>query len=183
MFKDSFKSIPVLETERLILKQFTIDDIPEYRLHFENLNVQKYLGGLSLLRDNERDAKNWLRNINDRLLKLKLVFTWHITDKQNKSIGRIDLGGFQNKKAAEISYYIWEENWGRGYAPEAVKRVVEFGLKNLELARIQAVIHVENTGSQKTIEKAGFIKEGMLKNFPLGKSISDVFMYSVTSSS
>jgi len=41
---------------------------------------------------------NWLRNINNRLLKKKLVFTWLITKKENskESVGKIDLGGFQN---------------------------------------------------------------------------------------
>ncbi len=149
-----------------------------YRREFSNTNVQKYLGGVVIL-ESEKDENNWLYNINKRLLEQKKVFTWNITLKEqsNISVGRIDLGGFQNKKAADISYYIWEKYWGKGYAPEAIMRVTDFGFAELELARIQAIIDLRNSSSIMAIEKAGFRKEGVLKSYPIGKSIEDVYMY------
>ncbi|MDD5936888.1 MAG: hypothetical protein PUC65_15230 [Clostridiales bacterium] len=60
--------------------------------------MQRYLGGGVPVFDQEPHIKNWLRNVNERLLKRKLVFTWCIRDKKtSKVIGRIDLGGFVKK--------------------------------------------------------------------------------------
>ena len=179
MSSTAFTSIPLIKTSRLTLRAFSIQDIPAYRKEFEKESVQKYLGGVLILKDDAKDAQNWLRNINDRLLKQKLVFTWLITQKNNpsESIGRIDLGGFTNKKVAEVSYYIWEKYWGNGFAVEALNSVVEFGINELKLERIQSVLDRSNTASEKVLQKAGFEKEGMLKKYPLGKSIADVYMF------
>ena len=179
MPSNPFANIPVIETERLTLRAFSLDDIPTYRKEFEKEAVQKYLGGVLILKDDTKDAQNWLRNINDRLLKQKLVFTWLITRKDNlsESVGRLDLGGFTNKKVGEVSYYIWEKYWGMGYAVEALSSVVAFGFKDLKLERIQAVVDVRNIASEKVLQKAGFEKEGLLRKYPLGKGIADVTMF------
>ena len=175
----AFTQIPVIETERLTLRAFSINDIPIYRKEFEKEAVQRYLGGVLVLKDDIKDAQNWLRNINERLLRQKLVFTWLIVKKDDlsASIGRIDLGGFTNKKVAEVSYYIWEKYWGYGFAVEALSSVVEFGFNDLNLERIQAVVDVRNKASERVLEKAGFEKEGMLRKYPLGKSVADVYMF------
>jgi ribosomal-protein-alanine N-acetyltransferase len=179
MSATTFKNIPVIETERLTLRAFSLDDIPAYRKEFEKEAVQRYLGGVLIVKDDTKSAQNWLRNINDRLLKQKLVFTWLITQKEDvsESIGRIDLGGFTNKKVGEVSYYIWEKYWGHGFAGEALRRVVEFGFNDLKLERIQAIVDVRNTASEKVLVKAGFEKEGMLRKYPLGRGIADVYMF------
>ncbi len=175
----TFTEIPVIEAERIILRAFSIEDIPAYRKEFEKEAVQRYLGGVLILKDDFKDAQNWLRNINDRLLKKKIVFTWLIArkDKIAEGIGRIDLGGFTNNKVGEVSYYIWEKYWGVGFAVEALNSVVEFGFNDLNLERIQAVVDIRNHASEKVLIKAGFKKEGLLRKFPLGKSITDVYMF------
>lgn len=181
MSSATLTEIPILQTERLTLRAFSLEDIPAYRKEFSKATVQKYLGGVLILKDDLKDAQNWLRNINDRLVKKGVVFTWLITRKDNasESVGRIDLGGFSNKKAAEVAYYIWENNWGKGYAAEALQRVVQFGFNNLALERIQAIVDVRNTASERVLVKAGFEKEGMLRKYPLGKSIADVYMFAI----
>ena len=181
MNSDVFSKIPRLLSPRLILRNFEKKDIIEYIYEFKNENVQKYLGGVQILANEEKHINNWLQNINEKLLMRKLVFTWHITKRENTniSVGRIDLGGFQNKKVAEIAYYLWEKHWGNGYAKEAIDTVVNFGFEKLELLRIQAIIDNDNIRSKNVIEKAGFKKEGILRNYPIGKSISDASMYSI----
>jgi ribosomal-protein-alanine N-acetyltransferase len=179
MSSTAFTRIPIIKTERLILRAFSLDDIPSYRKEFEKEAVQKYLGGVLMLKDDIKDAQNWLRNINDRLLKKKLVLTWlmALNDNVTESVGRIDLGGFSNQKVGEVSYYIWEKYWGNGYAVEALSSVVEFGFSALNLARIQAIVDIRNTASEKVLVKAGFEKEGLLRKYPIGKSVADVYMF------
>lgn len=56
--------------------------------------------------DKEPHITNWLNNINERLLEAKKVFTWCVEEKKSgEIIGIIDLGGFQKKTVAEISYH------------------------------------------------------------------------------
>ena len=100
-FNSYFESIPELETERLRLTAFTREDMDAYFDILRDPKVQKYLGGGVPVFDKEPHISNWLRNINDRLLKRRIVFTWCIRVKEsNQVVGRIDLGGFVKKTTA-----------------------------------------------------------------------------------
>ena len=159
-FNSYFESIPELETERLRLTAFTREDMDAYFDILRDPKVQKYLGGGVPVFDKEPHISNWLRNINDRLLKRRIVFTWCIRVKEsNQVVGRIDLGGFVKKTAAEISYHLSSDFWGREIATEAVDRVTRFGLDELGLARIQGLVRIENQASIRVLEKNGDIAD------------------------
>lgn len=123
-YEDYFKSIPVMETERFLLTAFLRDKMEEYFDILRDDEVQKYLGGAVPLFDKEPHITNWISNINDRLLKRKIVFTWCVIEKETgKVIGSIDLGGFEKKTVAEISYHFGRSSWGCGTATEVVGRL------------------------------------------------------------
>lgn len=81
----------------------------------------------------------------------------------------------------EVAYIIDIAQRGKGYATEAVQILVDFLFLTRQLERIQALIDVENTASQKVIEKAGFFREGELRNayWPRGEW-RNAYMYSIT---
>ena len=54
----AFTQIPVIETERLTLRAFSLNDIPVYRKEFEKEGVQRYLGGVLVLKDDIKEAQN-----------------------------------------------------------------------------------------------------------------------------
>lgn len=142
--------------------------------------VQRYLGGGVPLFDKEPNITNWLNNINDKLLKRKLVFTWCVKEKASgKVIGRIDLGGFIKKTMAEIAYHFAYDSWGKGAATEIVARVTDFGLKELGLRRIQGLVHIDNMASARVLEKNGYLQEGILRHYPFGREFHDVIMMSI----
>ena len=153
-FNSYFSSIPKMETERLIFTAFTREDMNAYFEILRDKDVQRYLGGGVPLFDKEPHISNWLNNINDKLLKRKLVFTWCIREKRsNQVIGRIDLGGFIKKQNAEISYHFAKAFWGGGLASEAVQIVTKFGMEELGLSRIQGMVMVDNQASVRVLEK------------------------------
>jgi Acetyltransferases, including N-acetylases of ribosomal proteins len=167
-FNSYFESIPELETERLRLTAFTREDMDAYFDILRDPKVQKYLGGGVPVFD---------KDINDRLLKRKIVFTWCIRDKEsNRVVGRIDLGGFVKKTTAEISYHLSSDFWGREIATEAVERVTRFGLDELGLARIQGLVRIENQASIRVLEKNGYLREGLLHHYPFGREFHDIVM-------
>ena len=82
-----------------------------------------------------------------------------IRDYTGKVVGRVNLHSIDvnQVKKAELGYRIGEKNQGKGYASEAVKLVVKQGFEKYGLIKIEAGTSTENIGSQKVIEKNGFI--------------------------
>ncbi len=179
-FKDYFDSIPHLETERFALGPFSREDMDDYFAILRDDRVQKYLGGGVPVFDREPNITCWLRNVNDRLLKRKLVFTWCVKEKCSGTlIGRIDLGGFVKKTMAEIAYHYAYDSWGKGAATEVATRVTTFGLEELGLRRIQGLVHVENKASARVLEKSGYQQEGILHHYPFGQEFHNVVMMAI----
>lgn len=176
-FNDYFASIPRLETERLILRAFTREDLDAYLRFIGDPRVQRYLGGGVPVFSGEPHSTNWLNNINERLLRSKTVFTWCVEDRvSGQVVGRVDLGGFVKRSMADIAYYFAPECWGRGYATEAVAEATRFGFDALRLHRIQATVMPENTASLRVLEKAGYVREGLMRKALMGREFHDTVL-------
>lgn len=67
------------------------------------------------------------------------------------------------RKSAEIGYFIGEPYWNKGITTRAVKLIVEYGFKNMDIVRIHTGIFEYNTASQRVLEKCGFKKEGIFE--------------------
>ncbi|VFQ85322.1 unnamed protein product [Cuscuta campestris] len=84
---------------------------------------------------------------------------------------------------AEIGYALASKYWGKGIGTKAVKMAAaSVFVEWPELERLQAVVDVENPGSQRVLEKAGFTREGVLRRYYLLKGKPrDAFMFSLVS--
>ncbi len=84
----------------------------------------------------------------------------------------------------EFGFNIASAFWNRGYGTEAVRAMVDLTLTLDGIARVQAVCHVENAASARVLEKAGLVREAVLRRyllFPnLGPEAQDVFLYART---
>ena len=79
---------------------------------------------------------------------------------------------------AEIGYEIAPDQWGRGYASEAVAAIVGFGIETLRVHRITAWLVADNVASARVLEKNGFQLEGRLRDKEMYKGrYWDVLMY------
>ncbi|MBN1903059.1 GNAT family N-acetyltransferase [Candidatus Sumerlaeota bacterium] len=101
-----------------------------------------------------------------RLYEQKDYIPFVICEKENDmAIGltafhRVDLVS----RAAVFSIRIaYEEVWGKGYGSEATRLMVEYGFEKLNLNRIQLHVFSGNTRGIRAYEKAGFVKEGLLR--------------------
>lgn len=72
--------------------------------------------------------------------------------------------GLDGVEAAKLGYAIAAEHWGRGYATEAVRAMLRFGLGTLRLHRISAAIGPENQPSIAVAKRAGLIYEGRIRH-------------------
>lgn len=85
-------------------------------------------------------------------------------------IGTCCLGDFnEGAMRSEIGYSILRNEWGKGYATEAVNEIVRFGFEVMGLNRIEATITPGNDASVRVLEKLNFTKEGLVRERDLIK--------------
>jgi RimJ/RimL family protein N-acetyltransferase len=63
---------------------------------------------------------------------------------------------------AEISYWLGEEHWGKGYATEAVQAMIDATFTWTEVPSIAAGVFLKNSASRIVLEKSGFQHEGLM---------------------
>lgn len=87
-------------------------------------------------------------------------------------------GGFANR-VYEIGITVAPEHRRRGYGAEAQNLLVAYLFATYPIARVQATTDVENLPEQRALERAGFAREGVLRQAQFrGGSWHDVVMYS-----
>jgi len=99
---------------------------------------------------------------------------------QTEAIGSIGLGLGKDvhRFTAEMGYWLAEPFWNRGIISAAIKIFADFSLEKFNLNRIYAEPYASNPASARVLEKAGFIREGIMKAqaYKDGK-ILDMYLY------
>jgi RimJ/RimL family protein N-acetyltransferase len=65
----------------------------------------------------------------------------------------------------EVAYHLARDVWGLGYATEAARACIDYGLGELGLSRVVALTEEENTASQRVLEKAGMKRLGPTERY------------------
>ncbi|XP_077228663.1 uncharacterized protein LOC143861663 [Tasmannia lanceolata] len=101
---------------------------------------------------------------------------------ENRPIGSIYVspGTEKDRCRGEIGYALSSMYWGRGITTSAVTMALASIFRDLpNLERIEGLVFAENKGSQRVLEKAGFTKEGLLRNyFTVKGKTRDIVIYS-----
>ncbi|WP_285767060.1 GNAT family protein [Peribacillus sp. SI8-4] len=173
------KGFPVIETQRLILREATKADAGDMFEYLSDIDVVKPMGLEPCQTVHEvLDEIEWYQSIRKEGTGIR----WGITMKDNGKV--IGSCGFLNMVPkhfrAEVGYELNQAHWGIGIAGEALKAVVMYGYRHFQLERIEALIEPGNFPSQKMVEKQGFRKEGLLRHYEYtcGK-FDDLLMYSL----
>ncbi|MEK5205461.1 MULTISPECIES: GNAT family protein [Psychrobacillus] len=174
-----YSDLPTLETEHLILRKVTKEDIEDMYLYGSDEEVSKYVTWNT--HETIADTKGFVEFVLNKY-ENKQVSPWGIEYKENgKFIGTIDFVWWQpNHKIAEIGYVISKDYWGKGLTTEVAKELVKFGFEEMDLVRVQARCDVENIASARVMEKAGMNFEGIIRKgiFVKGEH-RDLKMYSI----
>jgi ribosomal-protein-alanine N-acetyltransferase len=154
---------PLIETQRLILKELTLQDLDFIYGHFSNEDVCRYLFDnepLASIEEAQQIIDFYLDpRQNDRN-------RWCIVCKEtNKSIGTCGFHRWnKTDHIAEIGYDLQREFWGHGYMQEAMRAALEVGFCRMNLNRIEAYTSVENQRSIQMLKKLGFTAEGIVRD-------------------
>ena len=84
----------------------------------------------------------------------------------------------RESRRAEIGFGIARSAWGKGYIQEAASALIDYAINTMQLRRIEAEIDPENIASGKTLERLGFVQEGLLRQrWQINGVVSDSALY------
>lgn len=98
-------------------------------------------------------------------------------------IGRITLSSVARgvSQSANLGYFLAQAYNGRGYMTEAVRLMLDFAFREIGLHRVQAGTMLQNYGSQRVLEKAGFRREGLaLRYLKINGKWEDHYLFAIT---
>lgn len=173
------REFPIIETERLILREVTLEDAEDMFVYLSDPDVVRHMGlePYQSVKDIE-DEIRWYQSI----YKEGTGIRWGVTLRDSgRMIGScVFLNRVPKHHRAEAGFEISKAYWGKGMASEALKAVVPVGFQHYGLERIEALIEPENTPSQRLVERHGFVREGLLRHYEYtcGK-FDDLYMYSI----
>jgi [ribosomal protein S5]-alanine N-acetyltransferase len=159
----NFSPFPQLITERLLLRQLSLNDAEEIFALRSNEIVNKHLGRPKAQSIDE--AKNFINKINAGIESNQSVYWAICLQDQIKLIGTICLWNFSDEEnKAEIGYELLPQFHGKGIMQEAFLKVVEFGFQTLQLDRIEAWTTMQNENSIKILERNNFRRSPELES-------------------
>jgi RimJ/RimL family protein N-acetyltransferase len=148
----------LIATERLIIRDWTLDDVPGNLRLYGDPEVMKFLGGGGKVRETDEECRESL----EKFLELQRSRTggfgaWAFLEKGgDQPIGTILLKHLPpENKDVEIGWHLAREFWGRGYATEAATAIMRYGFEDLGLDTIFAVLFAENVRSRAVTERLG----------------------------
>lgn len=151
--------VPRLETERLILREWTPADAEDLYEYARDPDVGPHAGWKP--HEDVRES----RKIIDELFRSNE--TWALVEKES---GRIvgSIGLEQDKyrpeiRSREMGYSLGKAYWGRGYMTEAAKRLIHYAFEELKLEVLMIRTGDANLRSRRVIDKCGFTYEGTLR--------------------
>jgi ribosomal-protein-alanine N-acetyltransferase len=150
----------ILETSRLSLRELTEEDAPDVHRLNSNPNVMRYLGAEAILLSPE-EALSMLRSRIFPLYARYGMDRWAVMLREtNALIGLCGLRYLPRTNEYDLGYRFFENYWGKGYATECARAVLDYGRNQLPGARIVGKAFPENLASIRVLEKIGMQFEG-----------------------
>jgi ribosomal-protein-alanine N-acetyltransferase len=155
MINRNFTSFPVLTTERLTLRQLSIDDQQNIFALRSNKEINQYLNrepGKTM-----EDAIHFINTVNDNSKKGNSLY-WAISLTNTKTfVGTICLFNFFHEtNTCEIGYELMPPFQGKGIMKEAAAKVMDYAFNTLQCKKIEAFLHRDNQRSIQLLEKLLF---------------------------
>jgi ribosomal-protein-alanine N-acetyltransferase len=143
----------MLETERLLLRKFTLEDLDELIELRSDDEVIKYLGGRRL--QNPDAIARRLQFYIDCYSKFGFGMSAMIWKETNEMIGWSGLQPLDDTPEIEVGYGMIKRFWGKSIGYECATAWLSYGFEKASLERIVAVASPENTASWRIMEKCG----------------------------
>ena len=169
-----------LESERVILQEIEKKDWRDIHKYASQPIVCQYQPWGP---NTEKESKDFVEQIlGDGKTNPRSRFVFAVIQKIDGRMigsGELNLRDLSNQ-VGEIAYITNPDHWGKGFATEVAKILIEFGFNEFNLHRIYATCDPRNVGSIRVLEKIGMIKEGRIREDLLIKDgWRDSLLYSI----
>ena len=147
----------MLETSRLRLRRLRPSDTPALIALDSDEHVMRYIGSRGGTRE------QIATRVRERIARDGAAIGWWLVeDKADATFhGIAGLLKMPEGSDIELAYRFAQSAWGRGIATEAALALAEHAFTAAGLARVVAVTFPENAGSQRVLEKVGFVADGL----------------------
>jgi ribosomal-protein-alanine N-acetyltransferase len=154
--------LPTLTGEQIVLRWLQPRDIPALLSVFGDPEVIRYWG--TPLLHKEEEAAALLAECHQHF-DTRYSLQWGIARRSDDELlGTCSLYRPQfAHRRSEIGFALGRAHWGKGYAGEAIALAIEFAFGPLDFHRLEADVEPRNTASLRTLERAGFRREGLLR--------------------
>jgi ribosomal-protein-alanine N-acetyltransferase len=176
-----YSKFPVIELGNIKLRDLMLSDKHDYYEMMSDPEVVKFLSDEDVptsVSAAEDEIKFW-----GGLFYRKQSVFWAVADANtNQMIGTVGYNSWNiHNCRAEISYDLKRQYWRKGIMSKVVTNAIIFGFSQMGLNRIEARTMIGNDASQGLLNKIGFKKEGIQRNYRVIRNEPiDVCLYSIT---
>jgi ribosomal-protein-alanine N-acetyltransferase len=178
MINLNFEALPIIETDRLILRAVSENDVEDVFEIRSNPIIMRFIP--RPIAKTKNDALDIINLIKEGI-ETKSKINWAITQKgNNKLIGIIGYVNIhEHNSRAEIGYVLNENYHRKGITIEALHAVIQFGFNQFNFHSIEAVINPKNLPSCNLVIKYGFTKDGYFKDYTFSNNVyTDAYVFS-----
>ena len=151
-----FLTFPLVGTS-CRLRQWTFGDLAVLVRHANNANVARQLRDVFPFPYTDADGLAFLTMVAADPVPTALAI--EVDGDACGSVGLVLRTG-NERRTAEVGYWLGESLWGRGIGPDALALVTRYAVATFDLARLEAFAIATNTRSCRALEKAGYELEG-----------------------
>jgi ribosomal-protein-alanine N-acetyltransferase len=157
----------IINTERLLLREYTSEDFPLFKSIYSDEEIMRY--ALVEAYKTENAVRSYFNKVLSDYTKTenRHAYEFAVIEKSSgQYLGSADIdieiknqyGGF-----GEIGYFLLTPHWGKGYAIEIAAALVRFCFEELGFHKVCASCNALNTASENVMKKLGMTKEGVLR--------------------
>jgi ribosomal-protein-alanine N-acetyltransferase len=149
-----------LKGSNFVLRKWHPDDAASLQKHANNINVSRFLLDRFPSPYTLADAINF---INHKIAEETITNFPIIINGETSGVIGVDMRQDIYRKTPLLGYWLREDYWGKGIITEAIGLITGYAFNSLDIMTIQANVLEMNPASMRALEKAGFVKQGILE--------------------
>lgn len=177
------KTAPTLQTERLVLRPFTLADAPDVQRLTDNPDVASTTYEIEhLYKDGmAEELIQWYNQLYEKGEGIYFAITFRTDGTLIGTVG-LRLRTHLPYKDASLNYWIGKSYWNCGYCTEAAKVVVPYGFREYDIELIFAEHFKRNPASGRVMEKIGMRYKDFFPKDPENDASEDMLLYIIEKS-
>ena len=180
-----FEEFPRLESDRLLLREWTATDAPALEEIIRDPAVYRYLPTF-LYEQSVPDTEKMIAGARAACFDTKdsILFGVCLRDAPDRVVGIAEIYNYEpEKEKASVGYRLNRRYWGRGIAGETTALLTRYLLERTDVRKITAHVMAENAASARVLEKNGYVLRwtGLREDWGRGAPVLvNKFMYKLS---